>query len=272
MRKYSTSPFYVLQSFWQHKSLIWQLAKSEVIGRYRGSVMGLFWSFFNPVLMLIIYTFVFSVVFKARWGGVDDNKTAFALILFAGMILFNFFAECINGAPALITRQVNFVKKVIFPLEILPWVSVLSALFHLLISTGVLLLFYVALNFSLHWTIVFLPLIILPLLVLTLGLTWFISGLGVYIRDLNQSIGIMTTVILFLSPVFYARASLPAAVQNYYFLNPLTFAIEQVRDLILLGELPDWVGLGIYYLVSVAVAWLGLVWFQKNRAGFADVL
>lgn len=244
----------------------------EVIGRYRGSVMGILWPFINPIFMLIIYTFVFSVVFKARWNAGSDSKTEFAFVLFAGLIVFNLFAECFNRAPSLILSNTNYVKKVVFPLEILPWVALGSALFHALISLGVWLIAYLILFGIPHITVLLLPLIILPLLLFIMGLTLAIASLGVYLRDVGQFIGILTTVLMFLSPIFYPVTALPEKYQHILLLNPLTPAIEQTRDVLFWGKAPDMASMSIHLLSAALVAWLGFAWFQKTRKGFADVL
>lgn len=260
---------------WQHYPLILQMIKREVIGRYRGSFLGLLWAFVNPVLMLSIYTFVFGVVFKVRLPQSNDmyeDKFAFALLLFTGLILFNLFSECLSRAPGLILTNVNYVKKVIFPLEILPLVSLGSALFHAGISFLVLLSFLLVISHPIHWTLIFLPLILPPLLLLIMGLSWILASIGVFVRDIGQFIGLILTMLLFLSPIFYPASALPESVRDYLFLNPLTFVIEQARAIILYGQLPDWSGLIIYYLLAFPIAWIGLIWFQKTRKGFADVL
>lgn len=249
------------------------MAKREVVGRYRGSVMGLLWSFFNPILMLTVYTFVFSVVFKARWGETgSDSKTEFAIVLFAGLIVYGLFAECVNRAPNLILNNVNYVKKVVFPLEILPWVALGSALFHAAVSGLVLLLFFVAVHHYLNWTLIFLPLLLLPFILLIMGASWFLASTGVFLRDVGQTIGIVTNLLMFLSPVFYPASALPESYRPLLHLNPLTFFIEQTRDIVIWGKLPDWSGLGISLLLGIIVAWAGYFWFQKTRKGFADVL
>jgi lipopolysaccharide transport system permease protein len=269
---HSISPLFVFGSFWNQRSLVWEMTKRDVIGRYRGSAMGILWSFLNPILMLTVYTFVFNVVFRARWGTEDTSKVEFAIILFVGLIIHALFAECVNRAPGLVLGNVNYVKKVVFPLEILPWVSMGSALFHLLISVLVLLAAFALTHFYLNWTAVFLPLLLLPLVLLTMGVTWFVASVGVFLRDVGQTTGIVTMVMLFLSPVFFPVSALPAGYQVLLHVNPLTFMIEQARDVLVWGRLPDWQGLAVYFLASLLVAWLGLVWFQKTRRGFADVL
>lgn len=255
-----------------HRELIWTMTKREVIGRYRGSVMGIAWSFLNPLLMLAVYTFVFSVVFKSRWGAGSDSKTEFAVVLFAGMIIYSLFSECINRAPSLILSNVNYVKKVVFPLEILAWASLGSALFHMAISLLVWLIFYAALNLSLNWTILFLPLILFPLVMFIMGISWFLASLGVYLRDIAQVVGVATTILMFLTPIFFPVASLPEKYRPLIYANPLTFIIEQARDVLIWGKLPDWTWLGIYTLGGALVAFAGFAWFQKTRKGFADVL
>lgn len=270
---HKTSLAALARSLWQHRNLIMQMTRREVVGRYRGSIMGLAWSFFNPILMLVVYTFVFSVVFKARWGtGDEESKTGFAIVLFVGMIVYGLFAEITNRAPGLILANINYVKKVVFPIEILPVVGLGAALFHTLVSLGVLLAAILLVNGSLAWTAVFFPLVILPLLVATLGIAWFLASLGVFVRDVGQTVGIFTTVLMFVSPVFYPVTALPEKFQIWLMLNPLTFVIEQSRAVMIFGKQPDWLELWIYAGASLAVAWAGFWWFQKTRKGFADVL
>ena len=261
------------KSLWRNRQLIEQMTKREVAGRYKGSVMGLAWSFFNPVFMLSVYTFVFSGVFKSRWGvGGDESKTQFAMVLFVGMIIHGLLAEVLNRAPGLILSNTNYVKKVVFPLEILPVISMGAALFHSLISLAVLLAAFALFNSSLHWTAVFVPLVLLPLVILTIGLAWILASLGVFLRDVGQTIGIITTVMMFLAPVFYPVTALPEEFRPWIMANPLTFIIEQARAVLIWGHMPDWAGLGIYTLAATTVAWAGYAWFQKTRKGFADVL
>ena len=267
------SPAALMRSLWQHRDLITQMTRREVVGRYRGSIMGLAWSFFNPILMLVVYTFVFSVVFKAKWGGGgEQSQTSFAIVLFVGMIVYGLFAEMVNRAPGMILANVNYVKKVVFPLEILPVVGMVSALFHTLISLGVLLATILLIKGSLVWTSIFFPLVILPLLIATLGVAWFLVSIGVFVRDVGQITGMITTVLMFISPVFYPISALPEKFQFWLMLNPLTFMIEQSRAVMIFGNLPDWTGLSIYTIASLAVAWAGFWWFQKTRKGFADVI
>ena len=269
----ATSPLALSTSVWSNRPLIWQLVKREVLGRYRGSVFGLAWSFFNPVFMLVVYTFVFSVVFDAKWGQAHGgNRADFAMLLFIGLIVHGFFAECLTRAPSLILQNVNFVKKVVFPLEILPLVVMGSALFHTLISFLVLLIALLIAHGSLPATVFYAPLVFFPLLLAAAGFSWFLASLGVFARDVSQFIGIAMTVLLFLSPVFYPISAVPEAFRPWLLANPLTFIIEQSRAVLFFGVRPDGTGLMIYLVSSALVAWLGFAWFQKTRKGFADVL
>lgn len=268
------SPAALVSSLWRNRRLIWQLTKRDVVGRYQGSAMGLAWSFFNPVLLLLVYTFVFSEIFKSRWGGMNgsESKTQFALLLFVGMIVLNLFSEVLNRAPGLILSNVNYVKKVVFPIEIMPIVTMGATLFHGLVSICVLLAAFALFNGYLPWTIVFLPVVLLPLVVLTTGLAWILASLGVFLRDVGQTIIILTTLMMFLAPVFYPVTAVPEAFRGYIMANPLTFIIEQARDVLIWGKMPSWSGLCLYMAVAVVIAWAGFAWFQKTRKGFADVL
>ncbi len=248
------------------------MVKREVIGRYRGSFLGLLWSFVNPVLMLAVYTFVFGFVFKTRWGQGGTDKYEFTLVLFAGLIVFNLFSECISRAPGLILANVNYVKKVVFPLEILPMVALGSTLFHAAINLLVLLIFLVALGHGFSWVMLWLPVVLLPFLLLIMGLSWLLASLGVFVRDIGQFIGMALTVLMFMSPIFYPLSALPESLRGYLSFNPLTLVVEQVRNVLLWGQAPNLNALAIYSLIAIFVAWFGLFWFEKTRKGFADVL
>ncbi len=268
-----TSLVALAKGLWRNRQLIVQMTKREVVGRYKGSVMGLAWSFFNPVFMLVVYTFMFSVVFKARWGVEgEDSKALFAVVLFVGMIVHGLFAEVLNRAPSLILSNVNYVKKVVFPIEILPVISMAAALFHSMISLCVLLIAFVIFSGYLHWTTVFIPLVLLPFVILTLGFAWLLASLGVFLRDVGQVIGIVIMVMMFLAPVFYPVTAVPEQFRPFIMANPLTFIIEQAREVLIWGHTPNWVGLAIYTVTATVVAWAGYALFQKTRKGFADVL
>ena len=272
MRDFSASPREMVASLWLNRNLIKASVKREVLGRYRGSVMGILWSFFNPLFMLAVYTIVFSVVFKARWVAGSNSKTEFALVLFAGLMMFSLFAECINRAPGLILSNVNYVKKVVYPLEIMPVVTLLSAMFHALISLGVWLLAYCLFFGVPHATALLLPFVVVPFVMFIMGLSWALASLGVYLRDVSQIIGVVTSVLMFMSPIFYPVSALPEYYRHLLYLNPLTPVIEMTRDVLYWGKIPDLVVLCIYWLATAVIAWLGFAWFQKTRKGFADVL
>jgi lipopolysaccharide transport system permease protein len=262
----------MLGSIWRHRGLILAMVRREVSGRYRGSLLGIFWSLVQPLLMLTVYTFVFSVVFKARWRSGSDSQTEFALVLFAGLIVFNLFAECMNRAPGLVLSQPNFVKKVVFPLEIVPVISLGAALFHAGMSLIVWLVAYVFFWGLPHPTVLLFPVVLFSLACFVLGVSWVLASLGVYVRDVAQLVGMVTTVLMFLSPIFFPVDALPARFQPLFLLNPLTPAIEQARDLLFWGRIPNPWAMLSFLSVGVAVAWAGFAWFQKTRDGFADVL
>jgi lipopolysaccharide transport system permease protein len=261
-----------VRSLWRQRSLLWQLVKREVAGRYKGSFLGVVWTLIQPLLMLAVYTFVFGMVFESRWQGASGSKLELAAILFSGLLVFNLFAECVNRSPQLMLENANYVKRVVFPLGILPVVVMGYALFHAAMSIAVLSVFMILALGSLPWTVVLLPLIFLPLVLLVLGVSWALSALGVYFRDIQHGIGVLVSALLFLSPIFYPLSALPPAVQPYMFINPVAFIIEQVRGAIIWGSVPDWGGLGLYTAISAFVAWLGFVLFERARRGFADVL
>ncbi|WP_373190641.1 ABC transporter permease [Halomonas sp.] len=270
---HSIAPPAMLDHLWRHRDLVVRMVKRDVAGRYKGSMLGLAWSFFNPLIMLAVYTFVFTVVFNARWGlEAEGGRAAFALQLFAGMVVHGIFAEVLTRSPALILGNVNYVKKVVFPLAILPLVTLGSALFHAAVSLVVLLLAQLLLSATLPLTFWLAPVVLLPLVVLAAGISWLLASLGVYLRDIGQTMGLLATVLLFLSPIFYPLEALPERFHPFILLNPLTFIIEQLRLVVIAGQLPDWLGLLQYLALAALVAWLGYGWFQKTRKGFADVL
>lgn len=260
------------KSLWRNRQLTYQMSRREVVGRYKGSFFGLAWSFFNPVFMLTVYTFVFSEIFKSRWAGASESKTQFAVLLFVGLIVQGLFSEVLNRAPSLILANINYVKKVVFPIEILPIVALGAALFHSVISLSVLLGAFLLFNGYLHWTVIFTPLVLLPLVIMIAGVSWMLASLGVFLRDVGQTISIITTVLMFLSPVFYPISAVPERFRVWIMMNPLTFIIEQAREVLVWGNMPNWNGLLIYTVVATCVALAGFAWFQKTRKGFADVL
>lgn len=272
------------QALWRQRELWWQLSQREVQGRYRGSMLGWGWSLITPMLMLAVYTFVFSQVFQARWGDMQQSgPLVFAINLFAGLIVFNIFAEIATKASRLILNNTNLVTKVIFPLEILPAVTVAAALFHALTSLVVLMGFQITngllsagassiSNIGIHPTFMWLPLVWLPLISSSLALGWLLSALGVFLRDLDQVIGVFVNLLMFLSAVFYPLSSLPPQWQPLLQLNPLVLVIEQTRRVAVNGQLPSLSYLLWGGLIGLLACELSFRSFQKARRGFADVL
>jgi lipopolysaccharide transport system permease protein len=260
------------QSLFRHGRLILELCKRDISGRYRGSMGGVFWSFVIPLLMLAIYSFVFGYIFRSRWQVAGQATTHFTVVLFVGLIISNFFSECANRAPTLVTSNPNYVKKVIFPLETLTWVAVGSALFHAAISTIALLVAMWLTSTPLAWTAVGFPLLLLLFLPMVAGITWLLSAVGVYFRDAQQIVGVMTMALVFLSPIFYSREALPEQYRWMLSINPLTFIVESSRGMILWSQVPTLQSVLAYAAVSLSVAWMGWVAFQTTRKGFADVL
>lgn len=258
---------------WANRSLIWQLTRREIGQRYRGSYLGILWSLVTPLLMLAIYTFVFSVVFKARWQSEQPSTTEeAALIIFAGLAAFNLFSEAVNRAPNLILAVPNYVKKVVFPLEILPLVIVGSTLVNSLIMSGLVIVGNLVLAGHVSNTLLLMPLAYIPLVLLTLGLSWFLASLGVYVRDFGQGISIIVQVLFFLSPIFYPIDSLPEGVRLIMALNPMSFVLMAFRQTLIWGQVFDWGAFVFWTLFGLVLSVLGYAWFMQTKKGFADVL
>lgn len=258
--------------FNENRSLIIELAKRDVLGRYRGASFGLLWSLISPFLLLCVYTFAFGTVMGGRWPQIQAGHTHFAIILFAGLIVHGIFAECLNRSPTLIVNNSSFVKRVIFPLQILPWPMLLSALFHAAMNVVVFVVLRLAMDGQFSWTIVLLPLVLLPLVVLVMGVSWFLAAAGVYFRDIGQVTGVLSMALLFLSSAMMPIESVPESYRWIFILNPLTFIIDQARNVMLWNHFPDWQGLAMYLLTAILVAYGGRAWFAATRRGFADVL
>jgi lipopolysaccharide transport system permease protein len=254
-----------------HGGLLWQFSRREVSGRYRGSLIGFGWAVLNPLLLLAVYTFVFSVVFAIRWNGAVDDRAAFALIVYTGMLVHGFFAECMTRAPALIVDHRNLVKRVVFPLEILPWSALAVAAFHFAVGTILIVAALVATS-GVPASAIALPVVFLPLALLALGVTYAFAALGVYLRDLSQVVGFLSLVLLFASPVFYPASAVPQSWRFVLALNPIALFIELTRDVLLFGRWPSPAALVAVWGIGLAAAWVGFYAFQRTRRGFADVL
>lgn len=304
------NPLEVLTCGWRERRLIQRLATREIETRYRGSILGLTWSLIVPLLLLAVYTFVFSVIFGLRWDVPVEGRGVFAIVLFTGLILFNVFAECVNRAPGLMIERVAYIKKVVFPLEIIAWVTLLVALFNAAVSSVALLVGYLVFVGIPPLTAIAAPFALLPLILLTLGLTWFLSSVGVYLRDFQQFVPVLVMIVMYLNPVFYplevllnrvgkvpppvpaaeAPADTAAGIEHavvpepptpsrlarivhiVYKLSPFAVAIEEARGALFKGVWPSWRALLFHTGLAWGVAWLGFMWFNKTRKGFADVL
>jgi lipopolysaccharide transport system permease protein len=261
------------RNLWKNRELWWRLTEREVLGRYRGSLLGIGWSFITPLAMLAVYTFVFSQVFKARWGGLEQaGPLGFAVNLFAGLIVFNLFSECVSKAPGLVVGNPNYVKKVVFPLEVLGSVAVGSAVFHAITSLVILLVFELIAFHHLPITLLWLPLVWLPLVLGSLACTWLLSAAGVFLRDIGQLIGVALNMLMFLSPIFFPVSALPPKWQPFLALNPLAQTIEQTRRITLESCNPDWGYVVLGTLITVLACEICFRAFQKSKRAFADVL
>lgn len=256
----------------KHGSLIWEMTKREILGRYRGASLGLIWTLLGPLMMVVVYSVAFGEILRAKWPAIGGGTSNFALILFVGLIVHGLFAECLTRSPMLVVSNPNYVKRIIFPLEILPLPMLLSALFHFAMNLVVFTVVHFIFEGPVPITILLVPLVVMPMIVLLVGLAWFLAALGVYFRDINQVTGPIATAMLFLSSAIIPVDTLPENYQRIFYLNPLTFIIDEVRSVALWGILPDWPGLAWYLFFSLAFAYLGSLWFQSTRRGFADVL
>ena len=256
---------------WKHHYLIKQLARRDVLARYKGSILGLAWGLLFPLMILMAYTFVFRTVFKARWpGSVGDSTAEFALQMFAGLVIFNLFSDMLNRAPRLVLEQPNLVKRVVFPLETLSWVALATAFFHAGMAMGILLLATALFGPGLSAWSALVPLLFLSTLPVLLGFAWLLSALGVFIRDIGHLMAPALTMLMFLSPVLYPASALPAQFSNLLWLNPLTVPIENLRYVLLLNRAPDWWSLGAYVVAGLVFAILAFGFFQRVRGAFAD--
>ena len=258
---------------WHSRDLIAILTWRDIVGRYRGSLLGSLWPLLTPLIMLGLYTVVFGVVLPSRWPDtLNEGMGGFALRLLSGMLVHGLLAEVWNRAPTLFTANANYVTKVVFPLEALAWVNQLAALFHVTLAMLVMLAINAVVGSGFTLAQVALPVVLAPFCLFLLGSSLLLGGLGVYVRDINQIVGPLVTVLMFLGPVFYPRAAMPAALQPWLALNPVTIPIEQFRRVLFDGLWPDWGSLAQYSLAAVAVYCVGLGVFNVLRKGFADVL
>jgi len=248
-----------------------ELVKREFAARYRGSFGGVLWALVEPLLMLSVYVVAFGLIMQARWSQTGDT-TEYALMMFVGLIVFQAFSECLSKAPKLIVANPNFVKKVVFPLEILPWVMGIATLAHLLIAIVLWLGGYIMVFGAPHPTLLYLPLVLIAFFPMLLAIGWLFAATGVIVRDIDQATGMLSRALLFMTPIFYSLDTAPALIKSVLLANPLTFIIEQLRRILFIGQPPDFAGLLIYFAVAMMVSATALFIFQRMRPTFADNL
>ncbi len=277
--RWRLSPIEIIRSPWTYRDLVRRLGRREIEVRYRGSVLGLFWAIMQPLVLLAVYTFVFGMVFQAKAPrmGIEEATTGmkmsnFALELFAGLIIFNLFSDCVGKAPSVLRSNVTFVKKIVFPLEILPWSTMIMAIFNALVATLVFGIFYAFVIGVPPLTIMLVPVIVLPVIIMILGLSWILMSIGLYVQDTQQVVGLILTVTLFTCPIFYPLSVVPEPWKTWLYINPLTTVVEMIRSTVFAGTIPDYGTWLIYMGASILVAWIGWIWFMATRRGFADAL
>ena len=270
-----SGPLAAIRKWLKYRELIFQLTSREISQRYQGTYLGAIWSFITPLLMLLIYTFVFSIIFRARWGDhihSAQGMAQFAVTLYAGLIPFVVFGESANRAPTLILGVPKYVKKIVFPLEILPMAVVGGILVHSLFSIGILIVLAYVFTGTCSYTFFLLPLVYIPLIFLCLGLSWFLASLGVYARDIRNGVEILVQMLMFLSPVFYPADMVPEQFRTVLGINPLTSILDNFRRVLLWNEYPNWTLWGIWTAVTLLLALLGYLWFMKTKDGFTDIM
>ncbi|MDZ4785469.1 MAG: ABC transporter permease [bacterium] len=262
----------MISSLVAKRSLILQLTKRDILGRYRGSLLGVAWSILTPLFMLAVYTLVFGKIFQTRWKIPEQGSAGFALILFCGLTAYNIFAETISRAPGIVVGNPNYIKKVVFPLEVLPVMILATSLVNAAIGFFIILITNFILTGTLHWTVVYVPIVLLPLILFSLGMAWFLSALGVFVRDIVQVVPILVTALMFLSPIFYPASALPGKLKALAVVNPIGYVVEDIRKVVLWGETPDWNWLILGLIIGSITAIFGYLWFIKTKKGFADVI
>lgn len=267
------NPLQTFRSITRHHYLIGQLVRRDVLLKYRGSMLGIGWSFLYPLLLLSAFTLVFGGVFGGRWGGgIGDMKgLELALFIYCGLVVFTPFSEVATTAPRLLLGNQNFIRKIIFPSEILPLVSLLSASIHG--AAHLLLLLLAALMTGhAHGSLLLAPAALLPAWLFTLGLAWFFAAAGAYVRDLTHGMPILVQLLMFLSPVFYPLAAAPELLRTLHGLNPLALAMEDLRRTVIMGLPPDWHAWLLMFCVGLVCSMVGYAFFMRCREEFADVL
>jgi lipopolysaccharide transport system permease protein len=263
-----TLPF---ETLWRNRNLIRTLVRRDVMSRYTGSFGGVFWAILNPLMLMLTYFFVFGIVMGSTFGK-DSSRTGFALYFLAGMLPWLAFTEAIGRAPFVMQDHRNFIKKLVFPVETLPVNLVVSGLVTEFFGLILFMLALLLIRGRVPWTVVYLPLVVVPQVLFTAGLAWFLAALGVFMRDLGQVIGYLLTVLMFLTPIFYAEDRLPAFAAGFIHKNPIFVLVHSYRAALLEATAPDWVSLGWFSLAALLIFLLGHAWFYKLRKSFADLI
>ncbi len=268
------SPRRLLDSLSNNRELLWQLMRIEAVGRYRGSYLGVAWALLTPLASLAVYTFVFTNVFNARWDTASGEQglAGFAITLFTGMVTYNVFGETLMNSPFAITRHPNYITKVVFPLEILPVTLVGAAVFHSFIGMTIIAATLLLMNGTIPSTLLYLPVVYLPLIALTAGVSWAIAALGVFLRDVGHMAGVAVQLLFFMTPILYPVSALPEWVRPWMRLNPLATIVENFRRIILWGQPPEWPWYALSLLTSIVVMIAGYTCFMALRRAFADVV
>lgn len=269
MSAIALSPVQIFSDVWRHRYLLGQLIKRDVLLRYRGAMFGVLWIFLSPLLMLAIFAFVFGQVFQTRWPQ-QGSSLPFWVLLYSGLITFNVFAETVSRAPAAVRAYPSFVKKIIFPVHILPVVPLGAALVHAAFNFLILIITLAYLG-RLHGQVVLFPLLLLPVLLLALGLSWFVAAWGVFIKDMTQIVPVFVQMLMFISPVFYPASAVPEILRPFYQVNPLGIVIETSRAVIT-GQAINWTAWGAALVFCLLASMLGYAFFQHSREEFADAL
>lgn len=262
---------YPVQSIWRNRTLIRSMARRDILARYRGSFGGALWTVLNPLLLMSAYFFVFGIVLRARFGA-DQSKTGFALYFLAGMLPWLAFSEPVGRAPYVVVEHRNFVKKLVFPLEILPVAQVVSGFITELFALAVFLVFMIVARGRIPESAAWLPALLIPQLLFTAGVCWFLAALGAYVRDLGQIMGFLLTLWFFLTPICYPETGLPAAALPILGKNPLFTLVRGYRAALLDGHPPDFRALWKLWVIGAIAFVLGYAWFHKLRKSFADVI
>lgn len=262
----------ILKPIVENFLLIKTLAYRDISSRYKGSMLGILWSLLNPLFMLLVYTFIFGVIFKARWDIESNSHTDFSIILFSGLIIFYIFSDSISRSSTLILDNANYVKKVLFPLEVLPFIILGNTLFQFLLNFIILMIAYTIFVDIPHIEIILFPIILLPYCIFLVALIWVISAIGVYFRDISQIVNILIMSSMFLTPIFYKVSMIPESFRSYIFVNPITTPVEMFRNLFLYGQLPNLTSYFIFFTLSFIFAKFSLQFFCKLKKGFADVI